>query len=215
MPQAVDITGRSFGRLEVLGLAGRDRLGQRIWNCKCACGSKRTVIGKMLLRGSTVSCGCYASDKRRQRMTRHGMSHTPEYGVWVGMIARCKNKKGRSSHRYVGRGISVCKRWQVFKNFFADMGERPSPKHSIDRYPDNDGNYEPGNCRWATDAEQQRNKSTNRFVVADGRRLCVEDWAELSGLHPTSILHRLDSGWNDEDAVSKPAGWTPPAENVS
>lgn len=136
------------------------------------------------------------------QMKKHGMSGTSEYGIWQGMLRRCADK---SSKRYGGRGISVCERWHSFENFLADMGRRPSRGHSIDRYPDNDGNYEPSNCRWATLIQQARNLAKNHWVEFKGRRYVIEELANEVGLKSSTVASRLKRGWTVEQAVGIPA----------
>jgi hypothetical protein len=134
----------------------------------------------------------------------HGKSHTAESRVWKGMIQRCTNPKRRGWERYGGRGITVCERWRAsFADFLADMGARPSPKHSIDRI-DNDGHYEPANCRWATKHEQGSNtRAVTRML--DGKPISLRGMAELSGLHVRTIRYRLARGWSVERTVRTPA----------
>ena len=131
---------------------------------------------------------------------------SPEYTAWVHMITRCDPKNSSTFPRYAGRRVRVCDRWTAsFSNFLEDMGVRPSGSHSLDRI-DNDGNYEPGNCRWATTAQQARNKSNNRILSAHGISKCVQDWADDIGVNQGTIMHRIATGWTEEDAVSLPAG---------
>jgi hypothetical protein len=121
------------------------------------------------------------------------------------MIDRCNNPNHRHWHRYGGRGISVCGRWRnSFQDFIADMGPRPSLKHSIDRFPNKDGNYEPGNCRWATQTQQMRNASINRMIVYQGETLCLAEWAERLGMNKMTLQGRLDTGWSVEEAFTVP-----------
>lgn len=166
-PKAPDITGQKFGRLFVVSSAPK-RGHAHAFNCVCECGSETVVLGRHLRDGGTVSCGCY----RRQRVTKHGMSYSATNRVWRGMRGRCRNPNHKNYKDYGGRGIVVCERWNSFQNFLDDMGERPLGM-SIDRI-DNNGNYEPGNCRWVTQKEQCQNqrKTTDRELVwklyADG-----------------------------------------------
>jgi len=143
-----------------------------------------------------------------QRNFRHGESvggkPSPEWVVWHSMKQRCENTNSDSYERYGARGIRVCERWQVFENFLADMGRRPSVRHSIDRFPDQTGNYEPGNCRWAIAAQQNRNRSDNVFLEFSGVRKCLTDWATEVGLSRDIIAWRLKRGWSIERALSQP-----------
>jgi hypothetical protein len=122
------------------------------------------VRANNLTWGLTQSCGCLAREQTKKRMLRHGESpaggwnlESPEYRIWVAMRQRCRDPRHGSFKYYGGRGIAVCERWKSYENFLADMGRKPSPAHSLDRI-DNDGNYEPTNCRWATRTEQNKNK---------------------------------------------------------
>lgn len=157
-----DITGRRFGRFVVLGRHSQDRWGYWRWLCRCDCGREKDVAGAELKKGSTKSCGCLRKEAPFPTwLVKHGESYSREYACWRSMWDRCTNPKINGYQYYGARGISVCDRWKVFENFLADMGRRPSPRHSIDR-KDNNGDYEPSNCRWATASEQQRNKGPYR-----------------------------------------------------
>lgn len=137
--------------------------------------------------------------------TTHGMRNTPLYGVWCTMRRRCSDPEVKSYPDYGGRGIKVCERWKAFAAFYEDMGQRPSPKHELDRYPDNNGNYEPGNVRWALRAEQVKNKRNNRVLTALGKTQTLMEWARELGVSHTAILYRLRAGWSVEAAVTQPA----------
>ncbi len=136
----------------------------------------------------------------------HGKSRTPEHWVWWEMVRRCTWSKHKAYPLYGGRGIKVCARWMNFENFLADMGPRPSSKHSIDRYPNNDGNYELGNCRWATMLEQSRNRRTNHFVTFNNETLTILDWSRRIGIDPAALRRRL-SEWPLEKAMTAPSLW--------
>ena len=134
----------------------------------------------------------------------HGMTKTPEYQAWLDMKARCCNPNYQHYSHYGGRGIGVCDRWKnSFQNFFLDMGSRPTAKHSLDRI-DNDGDYCPENCRWATKAEQQNNKSTNRLITIGCVTLTIAQWTKEMGFDKTVIYNRLNSGWSEFAAVMTP-----------
>lgn len=146
---------------------------------RCDCGVEKSVIAGSV--GHAASCGCV--------IAQHGMSKTRTYAIWNGMLERCTNPNATGYKYYGGRGIKVCERWRTFENFYADMGERPSPKHSIDR-KDNDGNYEPGNVRWATSFQQARNRSNSVKVLVDGVQVPVHEAAETLGVDPRAIYNQ-------------------------
>jgi hypothetical protein len=142
--------------------------------------------------------------------TRHGRSKTPEYRIWAGILQRCYNPRVKSYQRYGGIGVGVCDRWREhncgFENFLADVGMRPSPLHSIDRFPNHKGNYEPGNVRWATQTEQVRNTSVNVLLTYNEHTACLAEWAEITGLHYLTITKRIKRGWSVDRSLSTPVG---------
>jgi hypothetical protein len=160
-PNFVDLIGKRFGRLTVT-----KRLKVKwvtVWLCRCSCGEITKVFGSNLRSGHTQSCGCLTKEitaQRNRANIRHGhcvaYKSTRIYRIWSSMLERCRTPQHRAYKHYGGRGIRVCEQWLIFENFLADMGERP-PGRSLDRI-DNDGNYEPSNCRWATQTEQVRNR---------------------------------------------------------
>ncbi len=161
---------------------------------QCICGMVKTARAGNIIRGASTNCGCMAGRHM------HGKTRTKEYKVWLEMRRRCSDPSIPNYHLYGGRGIRVCERWELFANFIADMGMRPSSGHSIDRI-DNDGNYEPGNCRWADRTTQSWNKRTNRLLTVNGEARCVAEWAKLNGIKAIVIYCRLYRGWPAHMAI--------------
>lgn len=198
-----DLTGRTFNRLTVIGFSHFKKL-RRYWSCLCTCGKTTTAQTTRLISGNTKSCGCLRDETRRKIGNFHCKIH-PEYSVWIGIKKRCFKKDYPDYHLYGGRGIAICKQWAAdFETFFRDMGPRPSPKHSIDRI-DNDGNYEPGNCRWATPKEQNYNRRVNRFVTIGGVTRRISDWCQMFGITPRIANSRIVRyGWDEIRAITTP-----------
>ena len=198
-----DRTGHVYGRWTVIAFTGtKSKRAQ--WLLRCECGTERVVASQSLVGGRSRSCGCLNAEMVSARCRTHGLSGTPVFNVWSSMNQRCVNANDKFYHEYGARGISVCERWrESFENFYADMGPRPSDKHSIDRR-DNDGNYEPSNCRWATRTEQARNRSNNVIISYKGKSQCIAAWAEEVGMKSRTLRDRLKSGWSAEDALTKP-----------
>lgn len=169
----IDLTGQRFGRWLVLAFDHAQ--SATFWQCRCDCGTARTVSGDSLRRGRSTNCGCFAREKTAQQakrlFTTHGHttnhSTSPEYRSWYAMIQRCKNPKRVGFKNYGGRGITVCRRWEKsFPAFLADMGLKPTRAHTINR-KNNEGNYTPRNCHWATKKEQANNSRrwSNRHAL--------------------------------------------------
>lgn len=166
LSRAADLTGQRMppnGRLTVISLAGHITVGHRrvlAWNCLCDCGTRKVIRASLLASGRILSCGCVREAALEAGVhTTHGATGTPEYRIWAGMIGRCTYPSHTGWKDYGGRGIQVCQRWrESFLAFLADVGPLPGPGFSIDRFPNNNGNYEPGNVRWATRKQQAANK---------------------------------------------------------
>lgn len=162
MGKFIDLTGQRFGRLIVLSRAENTKYARATWLCVCSCGNMTVVQSGVLKRDETRSCGCLTIESIRKRSTIHGESRGPTWNSWCSMRQRCNNPNHEAYKNYGGRGIVVCERWHKFENFLEDMGKRPAA-HTLDRI-DNNGNYEPDNCRWATRKEQSANKRNSRKV---------------------------------------------------
>lgn len=194
-----DITGQRFGRLTAMAVVGIGRTGTQ-WQCACDCGHKCVALITRLVSGRKKSCGCLKTDTHAARLTTHGMTGSPEYASWMQMLQRCTNPNDKRWPRYGGRGIAVAPQWRKFEVFYADMGKRP-PGTSLDRI-NNDGNYEPGNCHWASPVTQSNNTARNRLVTAFGETLTASQWARKTGVKVYTLFQRLRRGFSPEEAVS-------------
>ena len=194
-----NLVGARFGRLVVTSRAPSSSSAKcSRWVCRCDCGGETIAQRGSLLRSHTQSCGCL----RVIVATKHGQGakRTPIYRVWKYMRARCFSRKNKEYVRYGGRGITVCARWSSFENFYADMGDVPGGMQ-LDRI-DNNGNYEPGNCKWSTIIEQANNRRNNRIIEFGGHVLTVAQWTRKLGLKPTTLYVRLYKGWSIERALT-------------
>jgi hypothetical protein len=177
------------------------------WDCRCDCGQLTQVAGSRLRREITTSCGCYKRDVPKIYSTTHGRTGTGEYVAWRSIKSRCNNPKNISYPRYGGRGIRVCSAWEMsFECFLADMGPKPSRRHSIERI-NSDGHYEPSNCRWATSSEQARNRRSNHIVEFHGEVMTLAGAIERAGsvVKSSTVYERLKRGWDLERAITEPA----------
>ena len=200
MPAFVDLRGQRFGRLTVLLACDSRRSGSVEWLCRCTCGREFVRctgdINQSIKRGNEPSCG---------QCKKHDWVGTPTYHSWSGMVSRCTNPNGPNWEQYGGRGIKVCERWKVFINFLEDMGPCP-PGLTIERI-DNDGDYVPGNCCWATRKAQSRNRRGNRVFTIDGVTKTLNEWAVTYGVDRRLIAQRLKDGWRPEMRHHDPAAW--------
>jgi hypothetical protein len=179
----LQLLGQKFGNLTVLKESELKRYGCTWWECLCDCGNTVIVKGAYLNSGHTKSCGC--------SRTTHGMSGTALHNRWVSMMRRCYAPKNGAFASHGGRGIKVCRRWHQFENFARDMGPTFNPKLTLERI-DNDGNYTPKNCRWATRKEQSRNTRNSRLVEYKGRMITIAELAETTGISRHVLLWRLN-----------------------
>jgi hypothetical protein len=193
MGRIVDRTRQRYGRLLVLERSSKTSSRGVVWLCRCDCGTLRHVATGCLTTGNTKSCGCAQRESAHKLKYKHGRSATAEYKSWLSMLHRCYRIDDKKFYLYGGRGITVCERWQDFLNFAEDMGPRPA-KCSLDRI-DSNGNYEPGNCRWADIFTQNRNKRTNVRVVYAGKEMALSEAARAAGLKPATVHNRRFNGW--------------------
>jgi hypothetical protein len=196
------IVGQVFNRLTVTSEASAVGKTNRV-NWICSCGKAGASPETLIRSGKKKSCGCIQRDFVRSgaNARTHGMSYTPTYNSWRNIISRCTIETHSNYKNYGGRGITVCERWLTFANFLADMGERP-PGTSIDRYPNNDGNYEPGNCRWATSQQQLSNNRRSRFVLVNGSSVTLAEAGRLLGVAYQCFYQRSsDHGVTLQEAV--------------
>lgn len=199
--QISNLIGQRFGRLVVIEQAPSTKDKKARWLCRCDCGVVSIKRATGLKGGGSTSCGCY----RKTLRVTHGQTWRREYWVWSEAKARCYNPSNKNYKHYGARGIRMCDKWRTdFQAFFDDMGPCPEGK-SLDRYPNQNGNYEPGNCRWATITEQSRNRRSNVILEFNGERLCIGEWAERTGIKRATIAARfLDYGWSAHDALTIP-----------
>lgn len=195
----IDRTGHVYSRLTVLSIDRKGKWGA-FYKCRCICGKESVVSSGELASGGTRSCGCLVGDTNRATSRTHGGSKTAEYYVWNSMKRRCGDSSTQGYERYGGRGIKVCDRWMEFGNFIADMGKRPQ-NLTLERI-DNNGNYEPGNCCWATRVVQANNRRSNRVLTHAGVSASVSDWARRVGVKDTLLWRRIFKlGWSLEAAL--------------
>ena len=194
-----------YGRLTVLGESpDRSSDGRVMWRCRCDCGTEIVRIAKAVKSGNTKSCGCINKERltaQNKATAKHGMTGTRAHTAWINMQERCLNPNHNSYHRYGGRGVKICQRWlDSFTNFHDDMGDPPKGM-SLDRI-DVDGDYEPSNCRWATDEEQSNNRENNRYLEFGGKKQTIAQWAREVGMSREALRYRINAGWSIEEALT-------------
>lgn len=202
----IDMVGKRFGRLVVLERSENN--GNKVmWRCKCDCGKIVDVFGTYLRTGDTKSCGCYASDARKNRATKHNMCKSRLYRIWHSMKIRCYNPKNKRYHCYGGKGVSVCEEWkndfsEFMKWAYENGYDENAPKWecTIDRI-DSNGNYCPENCRWATIKEQNNNRTNNTIIFYNGCKKTISQWSEELGIEQDTISARLKRRPDNLDLV--------------
>lgn len=206
----LNLHGQRFGRWFVLTEDPNRLNGRTSWLCRCDCGTERSVATIQLTSGLSKSCGCLRREMgvaRGRASKKHGEGtngkETVEYRTWSNMMSRCRNPNHKMYRHYGARGITVCARWHSFENFLADMGRRPDKYHSLDRI-NNDGNYEPGNVRWATSEQQNNNTRHNRRLEIDGSVKTLSEWCREAGISAVSFRRRKREGMTDKDALFSP-----------
>jgi hypothetical protein len=200
MTKIIDLTGIIFGDLKVIEFSGINKNRKATWLCECKCGNKKIIVSNSLINQLTRSCGCKSAVKRK-----HGMSNTRLYSIWQHMRQRCGNPKSKDYELYGLRGIRVCNEWDSnFINFYTwAINNGYTDNLSIDRKNVN-GNYEPKNCRWASDEIQSNNKRTTKYLTINGTMKCLKEWSNISGNSPSTIRRRLSMGLTAHDAVFLP-----------
>lgn len=190
----LDITGRKFGMLTALRFSDRKN-GSTYWIFLCDCGKEKRIISRNVITDNVKSCGCHKKEFLRNIATTHGMSKTHIYSVWRSMKSRCIKPSHISYINYGGRGIKVCDRWiKSFKNFFEDMGSTYRKGLEIERI-NNNGNYEPDNCKWATEKEQGNNKRSNVILNHNGRKMTIKQWSEFLNINEATLYRRYYQKW--------------------
>jgi len=191
--------GTVFGSFTLLGRVPTACVGASQYALKCVCGKIVIRTSSRLLQWTPTCARCPSNPRADSSGTK-----TPEYRAWQHMKSRCYLPTNKKYHNYGARGIAVCDRWRdSFENFLEDVGQRPSPRHSLDRR-DNNGNYEPANCWWATAKQQANNMRANHLITFNGVTKTLMQWSEETGLRPTTLFERINRGWSTSDALTMP-----------
>lgn len=197
--KAIIKSGQKFNKLTAVRFVETRNNSQQFWLFRCDCGKEKVICVNSVKFGRTKSCGCLVKKILLKRNFKHGMTKTKTFKTWSGMKLRCLNKNDKGYKNYGGRGITICKRWMKFENFYKDMGERPKNK-SLDRI-DNNGNYSKENCRWANSKQQNNNKRSNHLLTYNGKTQNLKQWSEELGIKNDVIRMRLKSGWSVKRAL--------------
>jgi hypothetical protein len=198
-----DLIGKTFGKLTVLKLEGKDKYGKYRWICRCDCGNVKITDTSQLNSGYTQSCGCIRREQLVERNKSHGLAHTPLYNVWTSMKGRCNQPNNTAYKNYGGRGIAICEKWNSFEGFLEDMGDSYAKGFSIERL-DVNGNYCKENCIWADAITQANNTRTNLYITVDGRTDTFANMCRIYGLTYATAQHRYQRGWEIEKVFKTP-----------
>ena len=199
------MTGKKFGKLTAIKYMYSDKYGCAHWLCRCDCGNEKIVNGKGLRCGDTKSCGCAKIERAKTMSTKHGLGKTRLHTIWLDMRSRCSKSYSINYERYGARGIEVCEEWlNDFVAFYSWAISNGYKKNlTIDRI-DNNGNYEPSNCQWATIEEQSNNKRSSRWIEYKGERKTIAQWSVSLNISDKALRHRIDRGWPAERALTEP-----------
>lgn len=221
MTEPINRVGQRYGLLTVTRSAGKSKNSVRLWECKCDCGNVVTVLATNLISGTSKSCGCLKRDLTIQRSTKHGLAvdgngKAPKlYRIWVNMRRRCLNEKAVDYKHYGGRGICICPEWDDYGAFYQWAYANGYKEGLTIERKDNNGNYEPSNCRWATRKEQARNTRNCHRVTFNGETKTLVEWAESLGIPYTALRMRLHHGWSIEKALTTPVKTNKSLKEVS
>lgn len=219
MSGRINRTGERFGRLVVVRFVGTGKNWVGIWGCICDCGNIVNVQYNNLYSGTTKSCGCLKREKTIKRSTKHGLTgghghYTRLYRIWLNMRRRCLSEKSQDYHHYGGRGIGICKEWNDYTTFHSWANANGYTENLTLERIDNNSNYEPSNCCWATRKEQSRNTRQNHLITFDGKTKTLAEWAEDIGISCTVLRMRFHRGWPVEKAFTAPVRKTKSKEAV-
>ena len=200
MPKKIDLTGVKRNKLQVIKLDHIDKRHNKVWLCKCDCGNYTTAKTYQLNNGSKQSCGCAMKENMKKVATKHSLSRSRIYRIYTNMVVRCTNPNDIEYKNYGGRGIRICDEWVDDFMAFNDwsMANGYKKNLTIDRI-DNNGNYEPSNCRWIDMKTQQRNRRSNRLITINGIERTLIEWSEISGIDRATIARRINVGWDKKD----------------
>jgi hypothetical protein len=201
-----DLTGMTFGKLKVENYSHSVKYNghsKAVWNCKCECGNSAQVFTCHLTSGHTQTCGCSHIEAAHKLNYKHGMSKTRFYEIWLNIHKRCYEPNNQAYPNYGGRGITVCKEWHEFENFYRDMYSTYTNKATIDRI-DNNSSYSKDNCKWSNRTEQSNNRRSNRVIEFEGELETLAEWCRIKNLHYKAVHRRLKIGWSIEQALTTP-----------